>query len=220
MIYDPVDNQSILDDNEEATIRAIEFYYSFADQNSSRYTWSLRSPNNVEAFTSGKLAYIIHYSYFDDEIQTRNPRLNYEVVPLPQLDPNNRQTYGFFFMDVLSRNLRDEPENYAKLYWAEQFLLYLSSYEAQSTLAASTNFPAARKDVINEQLKGNLTQQIFAEGALYADNYYKPDVARAEEIWSEMMFEMHYRSDITAEDALNAAVREYNRLILDGPRRR
>lgn len=222
-IYDPITSKVTFGgnrDNKKPALEALRFYYSFASPTSKRYTWSVNSPNNIEAFTSGKLAYIIHYSYFRDEIARRNPRLNYEVVPIPQVDPNNKKTYGFFFMDVLNRSLRDRPEQAAKLYWAEQFLLYLSSTEAQTTMAASTGFPSARKDVISKQLQGDLATQVFAEGALYADNYYKPDFGRTEKIWSDMMYSIHYRSNVRLEDALDAAVREYNALVLAGPQTR
>lgn len=212
------------------TLDAVKYFYSFADPASNRYTWSVNSPNNIEAFTSGKLAYIVHYSYFQDEIASRNPRLNYQVVPLPQIDQKNKKTYGIFFMDVLNKQLRDgmtsdldkkaNPQKYAKLYWSEQFLLYLSEFETQLALSASTGFPGARKDIIDMQLEGSLSSQVFAAGALYSQNYYKPDVERTEKIWSDLMYRIHFESNTTPKDALDSAIREYEKLVLEGPRKR
>ncbi len=219
-IYDNIKEEVTLnrkgDRGNNPSLEAINFYYSFADPKDERYTWSNTSPNNVEAFTSGRLAYIIHYSYFASEIQRRNPRLNFEVVPLPQFDGTNRKTFGFFYMDVLSKRLE---QNFAKKYWAEQFMLYLSQSEQQKELAAITGFPPARRDVIQEQLLGDRQKQVFAQGALIADSYYRPDPAKTERIWSEMIYRMHFENR-TAAQVLDDAVKEYQALVRAGPKPR
>ncbi len=219
-IYDNVKGEVTLNrkDNRgnNPALEAINFYYSFADPKDERYTWSNTSPNNVEAFTSGRLAYIIHYSYFESEIQRRNPRLNFEVVPLPQFDQTNRKTFGFFYMDVLSKKVE---QNFAKKYWADQFMLYLSQPEQQKELSAITGLPPARRDVIQEQLLGDRQKQVFAQGALIADSYYRPDPIKTERIWSEMIYRMHFENK-TAAKVLDDATREYQALVKAGPKPR
>lgn len=213
-IYDFVNKKSVLGSNFEAALEAINFYYSFADFRSNNYTWNNKSPNNIEAFTSGRLAYLIHYSYLEPQIQQRNPRLNYEVVPIPQFNPNNKKTFGFFYMDVVNLQV---AQNRAKKYWVDQLLLYLSQTEQQTNIAAKSGLPGARRDVINEQLKGDRKKQIFAEGALIADSYYRPDIEKTQEIWSQMLYEVHFEGKNT-KDAFRQAINKYNAIIANGPK--
>jgi multiple sugar transport system substrate-binding protein len=198
------------------TYRAVKFYTDFADETNSRYSWNTASDNNVDAFTNGKLAYAVHYSYFADEVKKKNERLPFAVSPLPQLDNNNQKTYGFYFMDGMNRSLE---QNTTKKAAAEKFLKFLTTKDAQKAFVEKTKLPAARKEVINLQLSSDDNIRIFAAGSLYADNYYKPDVVATEKIWSDLVERIQY-SGQPINDSINQAVTQYNGLVQKGPKLR
>ena len=194
--------------------KAIKFYTDFANQSSSRYSWNTTSDYNTDAFINGKLAYILQYSYFGDEIKQRNERLPFDVSPLPQLDLAIKKTYGSYFMDGMNRSLESTP---VKKIAAEKFLKYLTTKEAQEQFAGITKLPASRKDVIKSQLSSDSQIRMFAAGALYADNYYKPDVVACEKLWSDMIERVQYSGQPLSE-SINQAINQYSVLVQKGPK--
>jgi multiple sugar transport system substrate-binding protein len=208
-----------LDENDKQqnpSYRAVKFYTDFADQANSRYSWNTSLDNNTDAFINGKLAYILQYSYFGDEIKKRNDRLPFSIAALPQLDSGAKKTYGFYFMDGMNRALEN---NIAKKEASEKFLKFLTTKEAQQQFAEKTKLPGARKETINQQLNSDDTIRLFAAGALYADNYYKPDVAATEKIWSDMIERIQYAGQPLTE-SLNQAINQYTIIVQKGPRLR
>lgn len=211
--------------NENSTYQAVNFYNSFANDKSSRYSWAYNSNNNVDSFTQGKLAYILHYSYFQNTIKNKNSALQYRVAKLPQLDFANKRTYGFFFMDCASGKLKEKsasnPKDGAlkrKYQVAKDFLYFLSTSKQQDAFVSITGLPSAHKDIIEkQQLTGTTTSRIFADGAIYADNYYKPDVKRTEKIWGEMMYRIQFEN-MTLEKSLQIAINDYSNVVKDGPK--
>jgi len=202
--------------------RALSFYKNFSDPDSQRYSWNTLSNNNIDAFVEGRLAYIIHYSYFKDRIAARSDRLPYGVSELPQLDTSLKKTYGFFFMDGLNRKLQTDvdasprdPVKIKKLKKAEEFMYYLSQRSAQTSFVTKTKLPGARRDVVAQQIAADDNIRIFAGGSLYADNYYKPDVVKTEAIWGDMMYRIVFENQ-SLPDSLAEAIRDYNNLIQKG----
>jgi multiple sugar transport system substrate-binding protein len=208
-----------LDENDKQqnpTYRAVKFYTDFADQSSSRYSWNTSLDYNTDAFVNGKLAYILHYSYFGDEIKQSNDRLPFSIAPLPQLDSSVKKTFGFYFMDGINRALES---NSTKKAAAEKFLKFLTTKEAQQQFAEKTKLPGARKEVINQQLNSDDTIRMFAAGSLYADNYYKPDVVATEKLWSDMIQRIQYSGQPLSE-SLSQAISQYTTIVQKGPRLR
>lgn len=199
------------------TYKAMKFYADFANPQSNRYSWNNASPNNVDAFVEGKLAYILHYSYFQDTIASRNSRLQYGVAPMPQLDTNFKKTYGFYFMDGINRNLETDPTKAKKREASERFLYFLSLPEQQRKFVTKTSLPAARKDIVNEQLNGDEKLRVFAAGSLFSDNYYKPDVQATEKIWNDLFERVWYGGE-TLDSSLKKSIIQYNTLVISGPK--
>jgi maltose-binding protein MalE len=195
---------------------AIRFYADFADVTRSRYSWNTSSEYNVDSFAEGRLAYMVSFSYMQGLLEAKNPLLDYGVAPLPQLDPNFKKTYGFFFMDGLNRNLERDPSKALERQTAESFLWFLTQYEQQIDFATKTRLPGARKDVVAEQIEGDEVLRIFAQGSLFADNYYKPDVQATERLWSDMMERIQYEG-MPIDESLRIAVTEYTAIVNEGP---
>jgi ABC-type glycerol-3-phosphate transport system substrate-binding protein len=206
-------------DDEDPALNAIKFFGSFGDINSSRYSWNTNSSNNIDEFVQNKLAYIVHYKYLQDVIATRNPSLKYDVAPLPQLDTQNKKTYGSFFMNVMSKknfdkclaNPLDGPQQ-RKCNKIKEFLYFLSTKGSQEQFALRTNLPSAHRDIIALQQQGEAKLRNFANGAVFADNYYKPDIEKTENIFGNLLYRVQLENS-TIERSYEQAVNEYNGLV-------
>jgi ABC-type glycerol-3-phosphate transport system substrate-binding protein len=229
---DDTQNTESSGSNNSIAAAAIKFYNSFANVNSARYSWNGSSEDNKTAFVEGRLAYILHYSYFQNEIKNRNSSLKYSIAKLPQLDLENKKTYGFFYMDGINKKLADDvarlnpldantaesKTTIKKMQVARDFMHFLTQQTSQQTFADKTGLPSSHKDVINSQIiNGSVNTRKFAEGALYAQNYYKPDVKRAEKIWGDMMYRVQFEN-ISLEASVAEAIEEYNNLVQAGPK--
>jgi ABC-type glycerol-3-phosphate transport system substrate-binding protein len=211
-------------DQDNPTYKAVKFFMDFAEPNNTRYSWNTESKLSTDAFMEGKLAYTIGYSEFEDDITKRNSRLQYGVSELPQLDLNNKKTYGTFMMDGINRQLEiDSAKNpldqgkLAKLAKAREFLNYLSTTESQTNFFSKTNLPAARKDIIALQTSGDEKLRIFAAGNLYAFTYYKPDPDRVDRMWGNLIYNVQFQN-MTLDASLSKAVQEYALAVQKGPR--
>ncbi len=209
-------------DKDNPTMDAVRFYTEFANPLSSFYSWNRQSENSEDAFVNGKTAYILHYSYFNDTIKTRNPNLKFGVASMPQSNESNKKTFGNYFMDGIGKHLTQtsavkDPTITRKRAAAEAFMVYLASKDAQRSFNSKTQTPPARKDLIEEIKTKNENQyiRVFADGSLYADNYYKPRVD-ADQIWVKMIEDMQTKS-IPIGEAISNAVNEYQRLVGLGP---
>jgi maltose-binding protein MalE len=79
--------------------QAMDFFLSFSDPTTSRYSWTPSSQSARQAFLAGALTYYIGYASEYQELQKRNPNLNFEVTTLPQpkdarLKIQKGQVYG------------------------------------------------------------------------------------------------------------------------------
>jgi ABC-type glycerol-3-phosphate transport system substrate-binding protein len=207
-------------DSDNPAYRAMKFYAEFADPNSNKYSWNALNNNNTDMFIDGRLAYMVSYSYFQDQINARNDRLKYKIAELPQLDSSIKKTYGTFFMDGLNRDLQRQADanpkdttKSKKYRKAQEFLEYLTTKSAVESFVNKAHLPAARKDVVQNQINGDEKLQYFAYGALYADNYYKENAKKTEKIWSDMFYRYQFEN-IPLPQALNKAITEYNALLI------
>jgi len=201
IIYDEQTQRSVLGNGEGDSLEALQTYLQFANPRDEAYTWSASLPSNIEFFSSGNLAYMVNYSFTANQIREKNSRLNFAVAPLPQINQNNKKTYGTFFMNSINARLaadaeRDGPTSEAarKLKAVENFLYFLSLPEQQARVAQNTGAPSAHLQVLAEQQQEAGDIGVFAEGALYADSYYQPCVSRTEDLWSDLFYNVHYQT--------------------------
>ena len=207
--------------------KAIKFYYSFADdrQSGETYNWDRFQGNSLDEFAQNRLVYMFGYKELDAKINTKRQGLDYKIAPIPQQIPAQKRTAGRYFMTMVSRKLAPFETTTAtgkvatgKRACAEGFMSYLASVEAQTLYANATQMPAAHRDVIKKQVQGNLNDRIFAEGALYAVSYYKPDVLAVERVWNEMMEKI--AANYGFDKAVGEAASAYSSIVGAGPKPR
>ncbi|MFH1896056.1 MAG: extracellular solute-binding protein [bacterium] len=116
------------------TKKAEDVLTYYALYNTTDKVWDASFPNSLQAFANGQTAMILAPSWRSFDILSYNPRLNFEVAPVPQI-PMLEERYGrvgwasFWAESVSSKSAHPQE--------AWEFIKYLSSKEVQQKLYAA-----------------------------------------------------------------------------------
>ncbi len=91
-------------------VRALDFYTSFSNPKSSNYSWNNGMPDSLEAFISGKTAFVIDYSYQAPIIKKRSPYLYFVVGVMPQVKYGDEVYYASYWTEVVSKDCKNQEE--------------------------------------------------------------------------------------------------------------
>ena len=185
--------------------QAVEFYTQFANPAKQTYTWNSRSNYSIDAFVAGQAAMMLSYSYLANTIRERAPLLNFGVAPSPQIDLTKpKVNFANYFAEAVSRGSPNSA-------WAWDFIKFAVSADSLASYYGRTMLPASRKDLISQQLSSPEVG-VFAEGALTARSFYKPDSARVETIFANMIDDVILRGK-TPDQAVSEADQLLNQLL-------
>jgi ABC-type glycerol-3-phosphate transport system substrate-binding protein len=128
----------------QAGEEALGFYTQFARLNNATngvnpyYAWNGRQHYSIDAFAEGSVAMMFNYSWQMAEIKSKNPKLNFAVAPVPQINSAKPVTFGNYWGYAVARN-KVAPtagvngqaavapaSNDARIHEAWQFLRYLT----------------------------------------------------------------------------------------------
>jgi len=165
-------------------MQAILFYSEFADPLKEIYAWDSKQANSLEAFANKSTAMIFGYSYQTANLLAISPDLKYSISPMPQLensDPKNFINFASVWTPVVSQKDKCgiEPKELSdsidckKLAWS--FLSFAVQKENSKKYLDATGKPAARKDLVGEQINSNSRMGVFASQAETAMSYNKFD---------------------------------------------
>lgn len=155
-------------------MEAISFYSDFANPSSDVYSWNSLMENSIDAFASGKLAYMFGYSYNNEQIKAKNPSLNYYITSVPQIDGSSLDVnYANYFIEVVAKKSAHQNE-------AWDFVKYIAAAENVVKYLNATQKPAAIRSILSQQ-QDDPNVGIFAKQAYTAkDWYHGKDYATAE----------------------------------------
>lgn len=182
----------LLNPNSPETRDALQFYVNFVKSDN---VWNDTLPLSSVAFARGDVAMIFAPSWRALEIKEMNPNLDFEVVPLPQLD-ENRKTYANFWAEGVSAKSTKKDA-------AWKFLKYLSSAEVQQKLYAAQSDVRpfgelySRKDLADD-LANDPVASAFLQDAPYAQGTYMSSYTHDEGLNDQII--QYY------EDAVSALV--------------
>ncbi len=186
---------------------ATTYYTDFANAKKEIYTWNLSQDYSIDAFVAGKTAMMFNYAFRQDTLDTKSPNLNYNIAPAPQVDPEtNKTSYPNYWAEAVSNKTL-----YPDQAWL--FVEHLAEYNSQKTYLDLTNRPPARRDIIDE-VKNEPIMGIFAEQALTARSWWKPDNGQVEVIFAKMIESINLGKS-TVEEAMSVAQNSIQQLIKD-----
>ncbi|MEI8344260.1 MAG: extracellular solute-binding protein [Candidatus Moraniibacteriota bacterium] len=94
----------------QAGEQALGFYTQFskvsllANIPNPVYCWNSRQINSMDAFASGNVAMFLGYSWQGSNIKNKNPKLNFAVAPVPQLNANKPASFANYWGYAVAKN--------------------------------------------------------------------------------------------------------------------
>lgn len=146
-------------------MNVMDFYTDFANPDRDTYTWSNKSPNALDAFVNGSVAFFFGYSYHLPVIKSRAPQLNYGVLPMLQLNPDKPINVASYWVQSVTSKSKHQNEAWG-------LINYLTHSKATKTYLDRTGRPTALRTYITAQ-QGQLELQPFVAQLLIAENWYR-----------------------------------------------
>ena len=162
--------------------RALTFYTDFANKSKQVYTWDSTQDYSIDAFSEGKTAMMLNYSYQIPTVRAKNPRLQFAIAPVPQVgtDPNIVQaTFASYWPFAVSANSKAPGA-------AWQFVRFLTSQQNANTVNKSEAIPPARRDSI-AQYSTDPIMGVFAQQSLKAVSWPRFDISATDAIFTSMI---------------------------------
>jgi multiple sugar transport system substrate-binding protein len=194
--------------------QALEYYTSFASATEPVYTWNKAQNYSIDEFFEGRTAMMINYSWHYDTIKAKNAKLNFAVSDIPQISfeiAGEQKNVANYWVFVVSKNKQVEPPvtNDVRIHEAWQFLLALtfpsgengvtiqngmtgdkqtlkSSFDFTKKYLETTKKPAARRDLIQEQIE-DVRLGAFARGNLIAQSWWRNNPDAIDAVFAKMI---------------------------------
>lgn len=89
---------------------ALGYYTQFAKLSTTSnmqnplYTWNIRQHDSIDAFAEGSVAMMFNYSWRNAEIRSKNPKLNYGIATVPQIDSTKPVSVANYWGYGVARN--------------------------------------------------------------------------------------------------------------------
>jgi ABC-type glycerol-3-phosphate transport system substrate-binding protein len=167
-------NQAPIDTAEIPGQRALDFYTSFSNPKSTNYTWDDSLGNDVEAFTSGKVAMIFGYDTLQNTFAQKYPDFQYKKAFVPQLNQESDKIIDYARFNAYGVSAHSRNGNTA-LSW--DFVKMLAAngdivsgknvYTAQK--ASSYDISLANRDSSNPEKLSLATARSFIKGRYPTD---------------------------------------------------
>lgn len=124
---------------------ALSFYTSFANPSSPVYSWNRSLAPSKNAFIAGDLATYFGFASEARDIREKNPNLNFDVAPFPQLKSSkNYLTYGKMYAFALAKSTNNAAATF-------NTLSMLVSAPALTSLTNVTSLPPVRRDLLTNR---------------------------------------------------------------------
>lgn len=213
---------------------AVNFYTQFANRSSQSvpYTWNPRMHYSIDAFSEGTLGMMFNYSWQMEILESKAPKLNYAVAPVPQF-PNTRQVnFANYWGYAVAKNRTPDTKGMdaavasrvtndmrAKEAW--KLLAYMttkydpaadsanktqtvqSTFDPAKDYLEKTKKPPARRDLVEMQ-KTDVKYGVFAAGNLIAKNWYQISPDSIEVLFSQLITQIN-NGEVTVADGLRSA---------------
>ena len=184
---------------------ALSFYTSFANSSSANYTWDLSQDDSVNAFTQGRAAMMLNYSFARPIIARDNPELRFGVAPLPQKAGELvKINYANYWGLGVS-----EQSAVADIAW--RFINFLAEEDNAKIYFEQTDKPPALKSLIDD-FQRDEELAVFANQILTAKSWITGDASAAEKILTDMV-DNAVRGAQTIPDAINRAANDINQIL-------
>lgn len=146
---------------------ALAFTKDFADPQKSTYNWNAKSPNALNEFIRGNLAFYVGFASEVSYIKSANQKLNFDYTYIPQIAGSKvSATYGRLYTIFM---LNASPNQNL----AYQVMKSLATGPFSQNLASVTGgISALKNNIISAISSGDQSAEIFGKSVLISKNFY------------------------------------------------
>lgn len=173
---------------------ALTFYTDFASPAKLTYAWNSTMPNSIDAFTTGKAAMFLGYSYHLPLIKARAPRMNLEMAPAPQIENNPPVNFANYFVESVSKKSKN-PD------FAWDLINFATSAKQVTPFLDAVRRPPALRSLIAPRSEDPDTG-IFTAQILTAKSWYQGRDPQAAEAALMMMIDETLAGETELRDIL------------------
>lgn len=181
--------------------QALDFYTSFADPRTARYSWNDKMGDSVTAFAAGKVAYMVGYSYDIPKLERLNPNLHYTISAVPQVTQGDPVNFASYSSEVVSKSSPHQTE-------AWDFISFVASRGHLNDYTSAARKVPSRVDV---SPSGEL--RAFYEQNPTATSWFKGDVAKTDPIFQSMISQVLGGED--TQRAIDAGANQVTSVLRD-----
>lgn len=146
---------------------AVRFYAEFANPVQPVYSWNRSLPSSRDMFIAGDLGVYFGNAGELSDIVTKNPHLNFDIAPMPQIRGNTaRITFGDMQAVAIAKNS-------AKADAAFQVAYLLTSKDISEEMGKVFKLPPPRRDILSVKQTDALNS-VFYDSALMARAWLDP----------------------------------------------
>lgn len=159
---------------------AIDFFTQFTNPTDPSYSWNRGLANSKTAFLAGNLATYFGFASEIADIREKNPNLNFDVAPLPQVRTGGvKATYGRMYGLSIVHSSPNQDAAY-------QVISILTQSTYLASLAQTRYLPSVRRDVL-AQGSNDPYISIFNQAALVAKTWLDADPQTSRDIFGSMI---------------------------------
>ncbi|HCU70822.1 MAG TPA: hypothetical protein DIC35_03685 [Candidatus Moranbacteria bacterium] len=215
---------------------ALNFYTQFASRNSQLipYTWNQRLHYSIDAFSEGTLGMMFNYSWQREVLDSKAPKLNYDVALVPQFPGRRQVNFANYWGYTVIKNKTPDTKGMdpavgsrvtndmrAKEAW--NLLVYLTTNPNPNAVVGSKQDAAKTQETMDpaktylertkkpaarrdlvEMQKTDAKYGVFAEGNLIAKSWYQIAPDSIESIFSQMITQIN-NGEVDIHSALQSA---------------
>jgi ABC-type glycerol-3-phosphate transport system substrate-binding protein len=158
---------------------ALDFYSSFAKPYKVTYTWDQYRNQAVREFAAGNLAMFVGYQFHNSTIKGLSPKLNYQVAPLPQVNPEYPVSYGNYWVMGVSKKSKASD-----IAW--DFIQFATQADEVSKYLKASGTVTALKSLVKNQQTDELG--VFANQVLTAKSWFHgADFDAVQKVFKQMV---------------------------------
>jgi len=184
---------------------ALQYYTQFSNPSQDVYSWNRTLPSSEAAFLAGDLAVYFGYASEYEELQRKNPHLNFGIASVPQRDANAKQKITFGRMQGVSVL---NVSKHKKVAFAAMVLM--SNPQFISTLSESLGLPPVRKDLLAK--KQDVEKAVSYQMALQARAWLDPQPDTTDDIFRQMVEDIVSKRT-SVSGAISAATAKLQRAL-------
>ena len=198
-------NQSSVQGGRAPLEAAVQFYTDFSNVNSPIYSWNRGMQQDKTAFTSGDIALYFGMASEAENLDRKNPNLNFDMTTVPQGGAATAlRTYGEFYGFAIPRAAPNAKGAFAAA-------MKLSSAKYANELTTSLNIAPVRRDLI-AQGDSSPYRSTMLQSALISRSWLDPDPRESESIFMQMVEDVvsnRKRTGAAVGDAIDRLILEY-----------